>query len=238
LNIVEVDQRRKDQGEKMNARWMVYPAFFAGLILSSQSSAAEGNWKKLSNEAWRGFKRQDFPHKGWTIDQGGFKTIVGGDQVDIITKQKYRNFELELEWKVSPGGNGGIFYRASEADSEVWHTAPEIQVLDDARHNDGKNAKTSAGSLYALIAPTGKKLAPVGEFNKFRLIVRGNHVEHWLNGSKVVEYELGSDSLKALIAESKFSDKPRFGQEREGHIGLQHHGQEVWYRNIRILELP
>jgi hypothetical protein len=191
-----------------------------------------------TKDAWRGYKRKDFPDKGWTVDQGALKTIVGGDQVDLITKEKFRNFELELEWKVSPGGNGGIFYRAGEDDPEIWHNAPEIQVLDDDRHSDGKNPKTSAGSLYALIAPKGKKLKPVGEFNQFRLVARGNHVEHWLNGAKVVEYELGSDYLKSLIAESKFKDKPNFGRLKEGYIGIQHHGQEVWYRNIRVRVLP
>ena len=112
--------------------------------------------------------------------------------MDLVTKQEFRNFELELEWKVSPGGNGGIFYRAGEDDKEIWHSAPEIQVLDDGKHGDGKNPKTSAASLYALVAPVGKRLRPVGEFNHFRLVLNRHHGEHWLNGVKVVEYELGS----------------------------------------------
>ncbi|HEX2524654.1 MAG TPA: DUF1080 domain-containing protein [Terriglobia bacterium] len=213
--------------------WMKWLTFLAAFIGYSGLALADGQWKTLSKDSWRGYKRQDFPDKGWVIDQGAFKTIVGGQHVDLITKQMFHNFELELEWKVSPGGNGGIFYRAAETDPEIWHTAPEIQVLDDDKHGDGKNPKTSAGALYALIAPTGKKLRPVGEFNQFRLIVRDHHVEHWLNGLKIVEYELGSDALKVLIAQSKFRDMPRFGMEKEGYIGLQHHGQEVWYRNVR-----
>jgi hypothetical protein len=112
-----------------------------------------------------------------------------------------------------------------------------MQVLDDSKHRDGQNSLTSAGSLYALIAPQNKKLLPVGGWNKARLVIRDGHVEHYLNGAKLLEYDLGSDSLKALIAGSKFKDMPRFAQNREGHIALQHHGEEVWYRNIRVRRL-
>jgi len=212
-------------------------ACFNGVVLR-----AEDRWIVLfdgkSRDAWRGYQRKDFPDKGWSIDQGAFKTIVGGDQVDLITKRKFRNFELELEWKVSPGGNSGVFYRASEEDKAIWHSAPEVQVLDDERHRDGRNPKTSAASLYALIAPGGKKLRPVGEFNHLRVVLRGSNGEHWLNGVKVVEYELGSPQLRDLIAESKFKNMPRFSVLPEGHIGLQHHGEEVWFRKIRVRELP
>lgn len=211
-------------------------------LLSSTSLWAEGKWIVLfdgkSMDAWRGYQRKEFPDKGWAVDHGAFKTIVGGEHVDLMTKQKFRNFELELEWKVSPGGNGGIFYRASEEDKEIWHSAPEIQVLDDDKHADGKNPKTSAGSLYALVAPVGKKLVPVGKFNRFRLVLSGNHGEHWLNGVKVLEYELDSPEIRELISQSKFKGMPNFARSSEGHIGIQHHGQEVWYRNIRVRELP
>jgi hypothetical protein len=212
------------------------------VFLASTSILADGNWIVLfdgkSKDAWRGYQRKEFPDKGWVVDDGAFKTIVGGEHVDLVTKQKFGNFELELEWKVSPGGNGGIFYRASEDDKEIWHSAPEIQVLDDDRHGDGRNPRTSAGSLYALVAPVGKKLRPVGEFNRFKLVLRGNHGEHWLNGVKVVEYDLDSAEIRGLIAQSKFRDIPGFARFSEGHIGIQHHGQEVWYRNIRVRELP
>ena len=113
-----------------------------------------------------------------------------------------------------------------------------MQVLDDDKHPDGKNPKTSAGALYGLIAPTNKTLKPVGDYNKVRLIVRNGHVQHWLNGKIVVEYDLGSDTLKELIAESKFKEYPHFAQNRKGHIALQYHGDGVWYRNVRIRALP
>jgi len=190
-----------------------------------------------TTDAWRAFHRDTFPTEGWKIEDGALKTIVGGDAVDIITKNQYENFELELEWKVSPGGNSGIFFGVSEQDASVWQSGVEMQVLDDNLHPDGQNPMTSAGSLYALIAPQNKVLQPVGEFNKARLVVRENHAEHWLNGVKIVEYTLGSDTLRALIADSKFKDMPTFGTVKIGHIALQHHGEEVWYRNIRIRPL-
>ena len=203
---------------------------------------SKGKWVVLfdgkSTDAWRGSSRTDFPSKGWVIDDNALKTVVGGDQVDLISKEKYQDFELELEWRVSPRGNGGVFYRGAEEGTAIWKTAPEYQVVDDDRHPHGKNPKTSAASLYGLIAPTGKKLQPVGEYNKLRIIAKGNHVEHWLNDVKVLEYVWGSQDLKDLIAQSKFSKFPGFAQESTGHIGLQHHGEEVWYRNIRIRTLP
>jgi hypothetical protein len=214
---------------------------FLFILICSFATVAQSKWTVLfdgkSTAAWRGYKRDSFPEKGWAIENGALKTIVGGDRVDLITKDKYRDFELELEWRVSPAGNSGIIYLVTEDEPQTYQTGPEMQVLDDAAHRDGQNSKTSAGSLYALIAPANKKLQPVGGWNKARLLVRNGHVEHWLNGVKLLEYELGSEKLKGLIAESKFKDMPRFAQNREGHIALQHHGEEVWYRNIRIRQL-
>ncbi|MDZ7331498.1 MAG: DUF1080 domain-containing protein [candidate division KSB1 bacterium] len=200
--------------------------------------AKKSEWIVLFNGsstgAWRGFQRQDFPSGGWVIENGSLKTVVGGDQCDIITKEKFKNFELEAEWRVAPGGNSGIFYRVTEEYPAVWQSAPEMQVLDDSLHRDGLDPRTSAGALYGLIAPTNKALMPVGEYNKAKVIVQGNHVEHWLNNVKILEYELGSEELQSLIAESKFKEFAGFARASEGHIALQHHGEEVWYRNIRI----
>jgi len=206
-----------------------------------QTCAKQSEWIVLfdghSIDAWRGFQREDFPAGGWQIENGSLKTIVGGDRCDIITKDKFKDFELELEWRVSPGGNSGIFYRVTEDYPAVWQSAPEMQVLDDSLHNDGKDPRTSAGSLYGLIAPTNKVLKPVGQYNSVRIVVKGDHVEHWLNGIQILQYELRSEQLQKLIAESKFKDFSGFAKAQEGYIALQHHGEEVWYRNIRIRPL-
>jgi hypothetical protein len=202
------------------------------------AAAAEPGFTVLfdgsSTAAWRGFRRDSFPAKAWVVENGALKTVVGGDRCDIITKDMYKDFELELSWRVSPGGNSGIFYDVAENESEGYYTGPEVQILDDGGHADGKNPKRGAGSLYDLIAPVGRELRPVGEYNQARVIKKGSHVEHWLNGKKVVEYELWKEPLTTMIAESKFKDMPRFAKERQGHIALQHHGQEIWIKDVRI----
>ncbi len=201
-----------------------------------------GEWEVLfdgsNTDHFRAFKRDAFPSQGWKIEDGQLRTIKGGDEVDIVTKKTYADFELVFEWRVTPGANSGVMYRVSEAFDRSWHTGPEYQVLDDAKHRDGKNPTTSAGSFYALVSAEGKTVKSVGEYNTSRIRVHGDLVEHWLNGRKVVALELGSDGLKALIAKSKFADKPRFAQEASGHICFQHHHDEVWFRNIKIRKLP
>lgn len=200
-----------------------------------------GPWQVLfdgeSTAALRAFKGADFPADCWEVQDGALRAKPGEKTVDLVSREKFSNFELELEWKVSPGANSGVIYRVSEEPDAPWKTGPEMQVLDDARHADGKNPLTSAGSLYALIAPQGAVFKEVGRWNKARLVVDGNHVEHWLNGVKVVDYTLGSTELKARIARSKFKDLPRFSKESEGHICLQHHHDEVWFRKVRIRTL-
>ena len=216
------------------------PAFSVPLC-GADAKAKPGKWEVLfdgkSVDKWRGYKMNSFPDHSWKAEQGAIKTIAGAEGPDIVTKEKFENFELELEWKVSPGANSGIMYRVSEDSAAPYETGPEMQVLDDDKHADGRDPKTSAGSLYALMAPKNKKLKPVGEWNKVRIVVQGKQVAHWLNGVKVVEFELGSAELNQLIARSKFNDMPRFGKEKTGFIDLQHHGDEVWYRKIRVRRL-
>jgi hypothetical protein len=206
----------------------------AGVMMAGSMVLFDGT----NTDAWRGYKRDAFPARGWVVENGALKTVVGGDRVDLITKESWKDFDLELEWKVAPGGNSGVMYDVAEAAGESYHTGPEMQVLDDAAHKDGLDPKTSAGALYALVAPKGKRLKPAGEWNAARIVKKGSHVEHWLNGAKIVEYELGSPELAALIAGSKFKEWPRFAKEGQGHIVLQHHGEEAFYRNIRITGTP
>jgi len=212
------------------------------LVLAFAAQAYAQQWTVLFNgkntDKFWAYGQKTFPSDIWVIDGDALKTTPG-KSVDIITKDKYKDFELEFEWKVSPGANSGVMYRVAESETEpAWHTGPEMQILDDAKHADGKTPKTTAGSLYALIAPNDqKKLKPVGEFNSAKITMKNNHVEHWLNGAKVLEYEWGSPEVKALIAKSKFAPMPKFMAESSGHIVFQHHGDQVWFRNIRVRKL-
>jgi hypothetical protein len=184
---------------------------------------------------WRGYRMDSLP-SGWQVVDGALTRVGPGG--DIITTGTYTNFELTLEWKISAGGNSGIFYRASEDTDAIYWNAPEMQVLDDAQHPDGQSRLTAAGSDYAVYPSPAGVVKPAGEWNAVRLVVNGNHVEHWLNGVKVVEYELGSADWAARVAAGKFAPHARYGKNTSGHIGLQDHGDWVAYRNIQIRVLP
>ena len=203
-----------------------------------------GDWVSLfdgeSLEHWRGFKMQEVP-AGWQAEDGVIHFVPPSDRsakrADLMTREQYTDFELELEWAVTEGGNSGIFFRVSEDQPATYSTGAEIQILDDDGHRDGQKPETSAGSNYALHPPQGAVLRPLGEFNEVRLRVRGDHVEQWLNGVKVVEYRLWDDDWKARVAASKFRSMPRYGLNKSGHIALQDHGDEIWFRNLRIRRL-
>lgn len=216
------------------------PAPDAGARALNTLTDAEraAGWRLLfdgrTTEAWRGFRRDNMPD-GWQVVDGTLARVGSGG--DIITVEQFDNFELALDWRVESGGNSGIFFHVSEDARYVWETGPEMQILDNAGHADGQNPLTSTGSNYALHAPTRDVARPAGQWNSVRLIVRGNHVEHWLNGEQIVVYELGSEEWKALVAASKFRDMPGYGQARRGHIALQDHGDPVQFRNIRIRPL-
>jgi hypothetical protein len=190
-----------------------------------------------SSDAWRGFKQVGFPTESWVIDGDALRTVPE-HPVDLITRDPFDSFELELEWKVARESNSGIFFHVSEDFPETYWTGPEMQVVDDDNTDDGKNPLTSAGALYDLIAPVNKTYHPFGQWNQVRILVRGQHVEYWLNGGKVVEYELDSPQFEALVAKSKFKDWPKFAKNKTGYIALQNHGGTTWYRNVRVRRLP
>jgi len=211
--------------------------FFMAIFMIASSVNAE--WIVLFDgekvNGLRGYKQKGLP-ESWVIVDGALKTIPGHG-VDLISEDVYKNFELELEWKVPKGGNSGIFYFATEEGKHIYESAPEMQVLDNIAHKDGLRDVTTAGSLYDLIAPIKNVVKTVGEFNQVRIKVEDNHVEHWLNGIKILEYEYQSEHMKALIAKSKFKTMPLFAKASSGHIGLQGDHGEIWYRNIRIRKL-
>ena len=188
-----------------------------------------------SLDAWRGFRNDRVP-AGWQVVDGALTRV--GEGGDLITRDEFGDFELALEWKVAEGGNSGIMYRVTEDASATYETGPEMQVLDDARHKDGESRLTAAGSAYGLYAAPAGVVKPAGEWNAVRILVRGSHVEHWLNGVKVVEYELGSPDWKAKVEASKFKQWPGYGRAAKGHIALQDHGDRVAYRGIKIRTLP
>ena len=202
----------------------------------SDSSA----WRTLvdgsSTAAWRGYQMDSFP-AGWRIEDGSL--VRAAEAGDIITRDQFSDFELELEWKVGPGGNSGIMYRVTEADSSTYRTGPEYQILDDAAHRDGQTRLTAAGSAYGLYAPPAGVVKPAGEWNTTRIIAREAHVEHWLNGQKVVQYELWSPDWEAKVKASKFNEWPKYGRGKSGHIAIQgDHEGVLALRNIKIRTLP
>jgi hypothetical protein len=214
---------------------------FLALALTAWNLSAEEAWTVLFDgkptKRLCGYRQSSFPDRSWIIAGNALKTVPG-KAVDLITVEKYEDFELDFEWKVAAGGNSGVMYRVAETNQPTYWTGPEYQCLDNAGHGDGKNPKTSAGSLYALIAPDPANVTkPAGEWNESKIKVQQNRVEHWLNGTKVVEYTWSSDEIKALIAKSKFKDMPGFMTQRTGHIAFQHHGEEAWFRNIRARKL-
>ena len=187
---------------------------------------------KTETPTWRGFKSDALP-AGWMMSDEGVLTHTKGGG-DVITEKEYDNFILELDWKISEGGNSGIFFHVNEDHDHVWLGGPEMQVLDNGAHANGMTPETSAGSNYALHAPCKDVTKPVGEWNHVKLVVDGPHVEHWMNGVKLLEYDLWSDDWNARVAESKFKDMPPYGLAKTGHIALQDHGDIVSFRNITV----
>jgi len=177
---------------------------------------------------WRGFKGE--PKPGWTV-KDGVLSPEGKASKDIISNREYENFELDFDWKISPKGNSGVMYHVLEQGDETYWSGPEYQILDNAH---GEKPPQQAGSLFALIPPSQDVTKPVGEFNHSRLVVDHGHVQHWMNGVKLLEYDLGSADFKAKVDASKFRQWPIFATGKTGHIALQNHGDWVGFRNIKI----
>jgi hypothetical protein len=207
------------------------------------SPAAQGQWVTLFDgtnlDRWRGYKRQDVP-ASWKVQDGALAFVPSkekGARGDLISKDQYGDFELEYEWKITPGGNSGVMWHVSEDQAAPYETGPEQQVLDNARHADGKIPTHRAGALYDLVEPPADAARPVGEFNQARIVSRGPHVQLYLNGRQTADFDFASDAGKQTLAKSKFAKMPNFAKNSSGHIVLQDHDDTVYYRNIRIRPL-
>jgi 3-keto-disaccharide hydrolase len=205
--------------------------------LSAQEKA--DGWKLLFDgstlNGWRGYQKQTVPD-GWHVVDGTI-TLSGKGGSDIITTDEYENFDFKFDWKISKNGNSGVFYLVQESPElkNTYNSGPEYQLLDNDGHPDAKNGRDRyAGANYALQAPTKDTAKTVGDWNEGRIVKRGAHVEHWLNGVKVVEYELWSDDWKAQVANSKFNAMPAYAKAKKGHLALQDHGNDVAFRNLKI----
>lgn len=223
--------------------WMCGLAGAIALSGCQQKSQWQTLFDGTDTAAWWGINTQAFPEQGWNIDGG---TLVRdpsqGKARDIITLKEYGDFELELEFKMTDGANSGVKYFVVESLSQGGGgLGLEYQILDDQRHPDakaGKDGNRTLGSLYDLIpAPADKPVNPVGQWNTARIVSRGKHVEHWLNGVKILEFTRDDPAFRQIVAGSKFKDNADFGLAEKGHILLQDHGDKVYFRNIRIREL-
>ncbi|PHN01963.1 3-keto-disaccharide hydrolase [Flavilitoribacter nigricans] len=194
-----------------------------------------------SMDQWRIFNHDTL--MGWAVQSGEMVALgeggPDGHGADIITKEKYDNFDLSLEWKISEGGNSGIFFYVVEGDQyeTVYHTGPEYQLIDDTGFPGDLAASQHSGANYSMHAPSSITTKPVGEYNLSRIRVEDGHVTHWLNGKKVVEYDLWTPEWQALIDSGKWNDYPDYGKARSGHLALQDHGNKIWFKNIKIKTL-
>jgi hypothetical protein len=214
------------------------PAEIPQTSTAASREAARGEWRPLfdgrSLAGWRVYRSQTQP-SGWHARDGALVKDRPTD--DIVTTEQFGDFELEFEWKISSRGNAGVFYRATEEYDKIYWSATEYQLLDDASQPD-VNQLTATGSAYALYPAAAGATKPAGEWNSSRIVARGNHVEHWLNGSRVLVYEYGSTDWEAKVKATKFVDWPNYGRARRGYIGVQgDHGGQLALRNIRIREL-
>jgi len=224
----------------MNAVFPTRAAIAAFAIVTAAGCASSQQWRPLfdgsSLSAWRGYKSQTMPD-GWAIV--GDTLVKSRGTSDIITRDQFGDFELTFDWKLSKGGNAGVFYRGTEEYDAIYWSAPEYQLLDDANHPDGHDRLTSAGAAYGLYPSPAGIVKPAGEWNSSRLVVNGAHVEHWLNGQKLLAYELWSPDWEAKVKASKFAAYPNYGRARRGYIGIQgDHDGTLMLRNIRIREIP
>lgn len=213
-------------------------------IIAAELTPAEtaAGWRMLFDgetwEGWRGYRNEAPPEKGWTIEDGSLHVNAGGGGGDIVTDAVFEDFELSLEFKVANAANSGIIYRVDESQPYPWMTGPEFQILHDAASHENQFPSHTVGSVYDLyIADQDKPVKPAGEWNHARIRIADGVVKHFLNGMKVAQYDMNSTEWTDKIAASKFRDMKGFGVQPKGRIALQDHGDDVWYRNIKVRDL-
>jgi hypothetical protein len=218
------------------------PASAASSANSLTDAEKAAGWKLLfdghSLKGWRLYTKQAAPESGWKVEDGLLKKLPKQRGGDIVTEVKFDDFDLTWEWRIARGGNNGLKYLVTEERASA--PGHEYQLIDDTGHPDGRlGAKRQTASFYDVLPPVADKpLKPAGEWNLSRVLLQGRHVEHWLNGAKVLEYELGSEALKAAVSQSKFKNAAGFGAKIRGHLMLTDHQDECWFRNVKIRELP
>jgi len=205
-----------------------------------------GGWKLLFNghnlDGWRTYKNK--PADSWTVDSAsgtihcmGSKTDKTDKRADLITNDEFENFELNADWKLAPQGNSGILYMVNEDQEASYKSGPEYQLIDDNNFPEKLEDWQKTGANYAMGGPLVAAAKPIGEWNHTRIVVNGNHVEHWLNGQKTAEYEIGSPEWTKLKANGKWKDAPAYAAKKKGHICFQDHGSEIWFKNVKIKSL-
>lgn len=225
--------------------------FFSASVFAQDNTLTkkekEEGWKLVfdgtTTTGWRGYNKQTFPDKGWMIKDGSLSCQKSGGGGDIILDKKLTNFELSLDWKIGEGGNSGIFIYGREQEGKpIYFSAPEIQVLDNDRHGDskaGRDGNHKAGSLYDMIPANPQNTKPAGEWNHVKIVAENGNIQVWQNDAKVVQFTMGTEEWKKMCADSKFKNWPEFvnNNAKDGYIGLQDHGDEVWFKNIKVKEL-
>lgn len=222
--------------------------FLAGSLNAQDNTLTKkekkDGWKLIfdgkTTTGWRGYNKTAFPENGWNIDQGSLHCVSNGKGGDIILDQKLSNFELVMDWKIAEGGNSGIFIFGHELEGKpIYFSAPEMQVLDNDRHSDataGKDGNHKAGSLYDMIPANPQNTKPAGVWNSVKIVANNGNIELWQNGAKVVTFTMGTEEWKTMCANSKFKNWPEFvnNNAKDGYVGLQDHGNEVWFKNIKL----
>ena len=184
-----------------------------------------------SAKAWRGFDMDEFPD-GWEIKNGELSMVDEGGH--LVTEKEFDNFDLRFDFKISKGGNSGVLFRVSEEEGNAWHTGPEFQILDNPKKVE---PKSSCGANFGLHAPAKNVAKPAGQWNSGRIVAKGNSVEHYLNGEKLLEYKINSPAWKKLVEDSQYDTSPEYGQISKGVICLQDHLDKVSFRNLKVLPL-